>query len=253
MRLCYNRINSQTIHWHNDKQRKKRAVIIGFIRGLSAINNVLDERQARSENAANYQKVEWLKLNDGQSVKVRFVEELEEDSAGYDESRGLAVVISEHSSPEDFRRKAQCTQESEGRCFACEQARLGKQTGWWSKLRYYANVVVDDGTGQPQIQVWSQGVSTRSAFNIIREYAMDMGAITNLVWKLKRNGMGTETNYLLMPQGNDAEPFDWSGFEFFNLEKIVREVPYAEQEAFYLGLEEEGNLAKEPQEANISW
>jgi len=225
---------------------------MGFIRGLSAINEVMDERQTRAENASNFQKVEWLKLNDGQSVKVRFVEELEEDSPGFSEDRGLAVVISEHSSPEDFRRKAQCTQDTEGRCFACEQARKEPKAGWWAKLRYYANVLVTEQDQNTKVAVWSQGVSTRSAFNIIREYAMDMGAVTNLQWKLKRNGMGTETNYLLMPQGADTQPFDWSGYEFFNLETIVREVPYDQQEAFYFGFGEDAGKS-EPTEANISW
>ena len=222
---------------------------MGFIKGLSAINEVLEQQKQRAAQSADYQKVEWLKLADGQAVKVRFVEELDEDSQGYDESRGLAIVISEHTSPEDFRRKAVCTKDDDGRCFACEQAPSAPKAGWWPRLRYYANVIVDDGVEAPRVVVWSQGISNQSAFTNIREYAMDMGAITNLTWKLKRNGMKTETSYLLMPQGIDQEPFDWSGFEFFNLEKIVREVPYAEQEAFYMG--ENANAGNS--EAAINW
>jgi len=221
---------------------------MGFIKGLTAINEVLEQQKNRAAQSADYQKVEWLKLADGQAVKIRFVEELDEDSQGYDESRGLAIVISEHTSPEDFRRKAVCTKDVDGRCYACEQAPSAPKAGWWPRLRYYANVIVDDGVDAPHVVVWSQGISNQSAFTVIREYAMDMGAITNLSWKLKRNGMKTETSYLLMPQGIDQEPFDWSGFEFFNLEKIVREVPYAEQEAFYLGVE-----ANAGSEAAINW
>lgn len=222
---------------------------MGFIKGLSAINNVLEEQKRRSERSSSYQKVRWLKLADGQAVKIRFVEELDEDSPGYDESRGLAVVISEHTSPEDFRRKAVCTQDVDGRCYACEQAQSNPKAGWWPRLRYYTNVIVDDGQEAPYVAVWSQGVSNKSAFNNIREYAMDMGAVTNMTWKLKRNGMKTETSYLLMPQGIDSEPFDWDGYEFFNLEKIVREVPYAEQEAFYNGIEANAAHA----DTSINW
>jgi hypothetical protein len=54
---------------------------------------------------------------------------------------------------------------------------------------------------------------------------------------LKRQGTGTDTTYVLLPTVPDTEPFDWSGVEPFNLEKVVREVPYAEQEAFYLGFD----------------
>jgi hypothetical protein len=223
---------------------------MSFIKGLKAINNVLEEQRQRAEKSADYQKVEWLKLTDGQAVKARFVEELDEDSPGYDESRGLAVVIAEHTAPEDFRRKAVCTKDDDGRCYACEQAQSNPKAGWWPKLRYYTNVIIDDGKDAPHVVAWSQGVSNKSAFNILREQAIDMGSVSNLQWKLKRNGLGTETSYLLMPQLADAEPFDWSAFEFFDLEKIVREVPYAEQEAFYLGLD--ANVAAKA-DASIDW
>ena len=105
------------------------------------------------------------------------------------------------------------------------------------RLRFYCNVLVDDGLEDPYIAVWSQGISKQSAFNNIREYALDTGSISNLEWKLKRNGQGTETNYTLLPSKPDSEPFKWDGFESFNLEKVVREVPYPEQEAFYFGFD----------------
>ena len=56
-----------------------------------------------------------------------------------------------------------------------------------------------------------------------------------MIWKLKRNGKGTETTYILLPGKQDAEPFNWGSHEAFNLDKVIRELPYAEQEAFYLG------------------
>jgi hypothetical protein len=59
-----------------------------------------------------------------------------------------------------------------------------------------------------------------------------------LTWKLKRNGQGTETSYTLIPGTPDKEPFNWSKvMSHFNLEKALSEVPYAEQEAFYLGFD----------------
>jgi hypothetical protein len=108
--------------------------------------------------------------------------------------------------------------------------------------------LVDDGTEDPYIAVWSQGISKQSAFNTIREYALETGSISNLVWKLKRNGQGTETNYTLIPSTPDTEPFKWDGKEFFNLEKVVREVPYPEQEAFYFGFDTPSVTA-----TNIDW
>ena len=206
---------------------------MSVIRGLKDIGALMDKPKYESTGA----KVRWVKLVDGQSAKIRFVEELDADSASYSEDRGLSVVISEHTNPKDYKRKAACTIDSEGRCFGCEMARKEPKSGWRSRLRFYCNVVVDDGTEDPYVAVWSQGISKQSAFNNIREYALDTGSISNLEWKLKRNGQGTETNYVLMPSKPDAEPFAWGAQEYHNLEKVVREVPYAEQESFYFGFD----------------
>lgn len=206
---------------------------MGVIKGLKDINALLDKPKFESSG----QKVRWLKLADGQSAKIRFVEELDNESAHYDDARGLSVVIAEHTNPKDYKRKAACTMESEGRCYGCEMARVEPKSGWRSKLRFYCNVLVDDGLEDPYVAVWSQGVSKQSAFNTIREYALETGSVSNLQWKLKRNGQGTETNYTLIPTSPDSEPHAWGEHEFFNLEKVVREVPYPEQESFYFGFD----------------
>jgi hypothetical protein len=215
-----------------------------IVKGLKNINALVDK--PKYENTGT--KVRWVKLADGQAAKIRFVNELDSDSANYNEERGLAVVVSEHTNPKDYKRKAACTQESEGRCFGCEMARKEPKSGWRSRLRFYTNVLVDDGTEDPYIAVWSQGISKQSAFNTIREYALETGSISNLVWKLKRNGQGTETNYTLIPSTPDTEPHKWEEKEYFNLEKVVREVPYPEQEAFYFGFDAPSSTA-----TNIDW
>lgn len=206
---------------------------MSVIKGLKNINALLDKPKSESTGV----KVRWVKLSDGQAAKIRFVEELDTDSAHYSDDRGLAVVVSEHTNPKDYKRKAACTMESEGRCFGCEMARKEPKSGWRARLRFYCNVLVDDGLEDPYVAVWSQGVSKQSAFNTIREYALETGSITNLQWKLKRNGQGTETNYTLIPTSPDSEPFNWSSVDPYNLEKVVREVPYPEQEAFYFGFD----------------
>jgi len=215
-----------------------------IVKGLKNINALVEKPKYESTGT----KVRWVKLSDGQSAKIRFVNELDSDSANFSEDRGLAVVVSEHTNPKDYKRKAACTQESEGRCFGCEMARKEPKSGWRARLRFYTNVLVDDGTEDPYIAVWSQGISKQSAFNTIREYALETGSISNLQWKLKRNGQGTETNYTLIPSTPDTEPFKWEGHEYFNLEKVVREVPYPEQEAFYFGFDTPSTTA-----TNIDW
>lgn len=204
---------------------------MSIIKGLKNIEAVIDKPKSNITG----EKVTWLKLDDGQSAQVRFVSELDADSPHYDEKRGLAIVVSEHSNPDDYKRKAACTADTQGRCFGCEMFRKEPKGGWRARLRFYCNVLVDNGIDAPHVAVWSMGVSKAATFNTIREYAADSTSISNLVWKLKRNGKGTETNYVLLPMKQDSEPFNWGSFEFPNLEKVVREVPYAEQENFYIG------------------
>jgi hypothetical protein len=81
------------------------------------------------------------------------------------------------------------------------------------------------------------GISKQSSFNTIREYALETGSISNVIWRLKRNGQGTETNYTLIPSAPDKEPFTWGEVKPYPLEAALKKIPYAEQEAFYLGFD----------------
>ena len=187
---------------------------MSILRGLKAMEQ-LDRSPAISGDGT---KVRWVKVEDGQSVKVRFVNELDEDSPNYDAARDLAIVVSEHTNPKDYKRKAVCTMDSEGRCFGCEMARKQteadrKQGSWRARFRYYTNLLVDDGMEEPYVAVWSQGVGKQSAFNTLKEYAIDTGSISNRSWRMKRQGSGTDTSYIILPGDPDNEKYDWSNVE----------------------------------------
>jgi hypothetical protein len=218
---------------------------MGIMKGLKAMES-LDRPTASSGDGA---KVRWLKLDDGQSAKVRFVNELDEDSPNYDTARDLAIVVSEHTNPKDYKRKAVCTMDSEGRCFGCEMARKEPKSGWRARFRFYTNLLVDDGIEDPYVAVWSQGVGKQSAFNTLREYALETGSISNRTWRMKRQGSGTDTTYILLPGDPDTEKYDWKNVEPYNLEKVVREVTYVEQESYYLGFDSPTSTST----TNIDW
>lgn len=203
-----------------------------IIKGLKDIEKLLDKPKQSTGS-----KVKWLKLEDGQSVRIRFLNEIDPDSQNYDERLGLSIVVSEHSNPKDYRRKAVCTLEQEGRCFACDMYKKDPKSGWRARLRFYTNVIIDDGNTDPYVAVWSMGVSKAATFNTLREFAIENGSLTNLNWKLKRNGKGTETNYVLIPGSKDEVKFDFTHFEPYPLESAINVVPYADQEAFYMGFD----------------
>ena len=219
---------------------------MSVVKGLANINALLDKPKYDSDKP----RVKWLNLADNHSVKIRFIEEQDEESSNYSADRGLALVVKEHVNPKDYRRRAVDTLDSEGRDWAEEMHRKDPKAGWRGRLRFYCNVLVDDGIEEPYAAIWSMGVSKMSVFNTIREYAIETGSISNLVWKLKRSGQGTETSYTLIPSAPDTEPFDWKSVEPFPIEMALNNIPYAEQEAFYLGFDQPGAATTT---SNLDW
>jgi hypothetical protein len=205
---------------------------MSIVKGLKDLNKALDKPTYSGDD----NKGRWFKLEDGESIKVRFLQELDPDSPNYDQARGCGFIALEHVNPKDYRKKALDTMESEGRDWANEQHRKDPKAGWKARTRLYMNVLVDDGKEEPYVAILSQGTSGKTITPTLIEYAGEMGSITNLMWRIKRNGTKTDTSYTIIPLAKDETPFDFSGLELFDLEKTaVRHVPYSEQEAFYMG------------------
>ena len=207
---------------------------MGIVTGLAALNKQMEQ----SAPSGDSQKGRWLQVKDGQSIKIRFVQEVDADSKNYVEKAGLAFIAIEHTNPKDYKRKALCTIDDQGRCFGCEQHRRDPKAGWKGKRRFYANVLVNDEKEEPYVAIFSQGVGPKSATEEVIAYAGETGSITNINWKLKRTGTGMETNYSIIPLPTaDSAPIDFDKYELFDLTKTaVREIAYEDQENFYLGI-----------------
>ena len=205
---------------------------MGIVKGLNNLNAQLD----KPTSSGDTQKGRWLKLDDGQSVKIRFLQELDPDSPNFDNRAGVGFIAVEHTNPKDYRRKALCSSDDQGRCFGCEMHRKDPKAGWKGRSRLYINVLVDDGKEEPFVAILSQGSGAKSATPEIIQYAGETGSISNVLWRLKRTGEKTETAYSIIPLPT-SEAVDVSKFELYDLEKIaVRDVPYADQENFYFGV-----------------
>ena len=207
---------------------------MGIVTGLAALNKQMEVKTSSNDGV----KGRWLQLKDGQSLKIRFMQEIDPDSPSYIEKAGLAFIAVEHTNPKDYKRKALCTIEDQGRCYGCEMHRRDPKAGWKGRSRFYANVLVDDGEEDPYVAIFSQGAGPKSATPEIINYAGETGSISNLNWKLKRTGTATDTNYSIIPLPTaDAKPIDLEKYELFDLAKTaVRDVEYTEQENFYLGI-----------------
>lgn len=185
----------------------------------------------------------FLSLKDGESVKIRFLQELDESSDSYDERRGAFEVIDEHSSPKDFKITAMCTLETEGRCWACEQTsnpEVGKK--WKPKMRLYANVAVvteKDGKTplpEPKVKILKQGFSDKGIGNDVINIIEEFEQLGDKYLKFSRSGSGmNDTSYSLMPLGPKPITKAEQELELIPLDKFVKKVAYDDQPAFYMG------------------
>lgn len=206
---------------------------MGIVKGLKGLNQVMDKPQSSGGDGT---KARWVKLEDSESVKVRFLQELDPDSPSYNEKAGLGFIAVEHTNPKDYRRKALCTMEDQGKCYGCEQHRKDYKAGWKGRTRLYINVLIDDGKEDPYVGILSQGSSGKTVTPTLIEYAGEMGSITNLMWRIKRTGTKTDTSYTIIPLAKDESPFDIGALDLYDLETTaVRDLPYTEQDAFFAG------------------
>jgi hypothetical protein len=204
---------------------------MGIVKGLSAINKHIDAEEAKY-SGSDTPSTKWFKLADKQSVKVTFLQELDQDSPNFSAKNDVGFLAVEHVNPKNWRRKAVCSIDDEGSCYGCEQHRKDWKAGWKQKTRLYINVLVDDGTNEPYVAVLSQGNGPKSITPTLIEYAGDDGTITDKQFTIKRSGAGaTDTSYTL--RAGKEHGLDVESYELFDLEKVLRQIPYAEQSAHY--------------------
>ncbi len=220
---------------------------MGIAKGLA--NLKLDKPQVNSGEGS---KARWVKLEDGESVKIRFLQELDANSPTYNDKLDVGIFAVEHTNPKDYRKKLVCSFEDEDRCWGCEQHRKDYKAGWKARQRLYINVLVDDGKNDPYVAILSQGMSGKTITPTLIEYANEMGSISNLMWRMKRTGTKTDTSYTIIPLAKDDSGFDASGLELYKLEEsAVRQLSYKDQEAFFTG--QGGSEEVESTSQDVSW
>lgn len=220
----------------------------GIVKGLANLEKFVD-------NQAPKKKSRWVRLEDGASVRITFLQELDEDSRNYNAAAGVAFIATEHYSPKDYRRKALCTID-EGRCYGCEANIREPKVGWRARGRLYVNVLVDDGKEDPYVAILSQGVAGKSITPSLLMWAGENESITDSSFRLRRTGMKTATEYSLMPlpKTSGLTPEEINALELIDVEGIVSKVvPYDEQRAFYEGEEAHLEQREPPSNSDMEW
>lgn len=219
--------------------------------GLKEINDVL------SKGSQSGDKKDWVKLKDGESVKVHFLQELDEDAENYQEDAGLGFIAVEWADPLNFQKKILDTSE-EGGCWPAEQRSMGIKRGgkeWKPSRRLYINVLVEsEGENEGKVMILSQGIGNKSITPSLVEYAGEVGSIRANPFKIKRTGSGmNDTSYTLTPLPPYKEVPDASQYELADLDKVVRHVPYENQEAFFTEEEDGSNSGNAASSQDNEW
>lgn len=212
---------------------------MAFVSGLKAIN-ALKEKAEADKKFSDRPKIPYFTLKDGESKRVRFLQEIDEESPHYNDEAGKALILLIHTGPgpEGWKRKAQCTDlEGDGQCFPCEQREAGNYQDWKKKKAFlYVNVLENPGTDAEQVTVLNQSLFGNGIAQTLVEYASDEemgGSITDREWKITRQGESTDTRYTATAY--PTKEFDKSAgdYELHDLTQAVADVPYEQQEKFY--------------------
>lgn len=180
----------------------------------------------------------FLTLKDGETATIRFLQEFDDSLPGYDERRGTIYWGDEHVSPKDFKLRAVCTMDSDGKCWACEQVHLpeiGKK--WKPRMRFYANVIVRgvDG-GEDKVKILAQGFGDKNVGKMLIGFSDEYEGLSGQDFKLSRSGSGmNDTSYMLIPKAPKALSADDLKHEVKDISRYAKYVPYENQADFFNG------------------
>lgn len=189
-----------------------------FVQGTKALR---DHMGSRGES-------KFLKLDDGESVVIRFLQELDEAGATYNKERGLALGYYEHIDPDDFSTSFVCTAESEGKCAGCERVSLNRR--WRARGRLIANVLVRGQKGDmDKVKIFTTPISSKGLTPTLVEFSDDYGSICDRDYKLTRRGTSIETTYTLLPKEVSPLTKTDEAQELTPLTSVMRNLSYDEQ------------------------
>ena len=192
---------------------------------MKSIFDTIDDFKKAAEGGGSS---DFLKLKDKESVRVRFLQELDNSGSNFDESKGTALGVFEHANPESGTPKFACTADELGKCFGCELA--VKTKGWKKRARLYINASLRGTGGEPsKVVIINQGLSNRSIGGPLIEYFGDLGTICDRDYKIKRNGEGLKTTYALMPLEPSKLSKEDKEAQTVDLSNFVKKLSYEEQ------------------------
>lgn len=212
---------------------------MSVIKGLAAIQAEIAKRP-QAQDFEDRPKARYVKVDDGQSVKMTFLQEIDESSPNFSESLGTSIFVLMHSNPDHWQKSAKCTADI-GECYGCKK-------GWKQKMLLFTNVLVDDGKEAPYVAIFNKGLGKGSVAQSLLNMAGDEDynySVSDKKFKMTRTGQKKSTTYSLdiLPNAKVGDLSEWAD-KLYDLEKYVFTVSPEKQEAYYTdGQASEGDAA----------
>lgn len=177
----------------------------------------------------------YFTLSAGDSFKIRFRQELTEDSKFYEEEVGTGITVPVVTSPINWKWRAASTSSLEKfnyRCWATEQSVHDK--AWKPRPHLLINIAVEVEPGVWEPRVLDTTFSKNHIGLVLIEYAKEFGTITDRYYKYSRTGSSaSDTSYSLIPLSLSDMPEDIKKLPMHDLENMYLTLPYEKQQAYF--------------------
>jgi hypothetical protein len=192
----------------------------------------LEKQVAPAQKSSGAKK--FFSLQPGDSFKIRFLQELTEDSTNFKDEVGTAITVPVIVSPVNWKWKVASTASFEKfnyRCWGTEQSIQDK--AWKPKAHLLVNVAVEVEPGKWEARVLDTTFNQRHVGLTLLEYAKEFNTVTDRYYKYSRTGSGaSDTNYSLIPLAV-AEPIaEIKSLTLHDLNSVYMTLPYEKQQIF---------------------
>lgn len=198
------------------------------IKTLKDIENSIPQKSGGSGGAKKF-----FNLQSGDTYKIRFRQELTEDSKHYDEEVGTGIIVPVVTSPINWKWRCASTAsmaEHGYRCWATEQ--VSQDGRWKPKPHLLINIAVEmDGAWEPRIL--DTTFNQRHIGLLLMEYAKEFGSIMDQTFKYSRTGSGAQdTNYSLIPLGPSEADNSIADLTMHQLDNVYMVLGYDKQKQY---------------------
>lgn len=191
------------------------------------------EKSVTKTNTSNGAK-KYFTVQPNQSFRIRFRQELTEDSKYFNEKIGTAINVPVVTSPINWKWKVASTAGLEKfnyRCWGTEQSVVDK--AWRPKPHLLINIAVETEPNVWEPRVLDTTFNQRHVGLTLIEYAKEFGTIVDRYYKYSRTGSSAaDTNYSLIPLDVAPESKAISDLPLHQLDSLYMTLPYEKQQMF---------------------